>query len=444
MHRGTYQHAPHTKLMAQKLQQVEEGKIKRLIILLPPRHSKSRTVSETFPSYFIGKGKHQGKDRRVILTSYGDSLARRFGRYNRNIIEEYGEKVFNVKLDQSNTSITNWSLAGSDAGMISTGIGGGITGEGADLLIIDDPIKNRKEADSITYRNMIWDEWQNTLYTRLQPDGAVIIIVTRWHEDDLVGRLLNPNYGEVEDWDIVRLPAIAEKGDLLGRKEGEPLWPERNFDKNWAEKTKAAVGSRVWASLYQQRPAPAEGNITNREWWQYYDELPDLEEMIQSWDLTFKKTQTGSYVVGQVWGAKGPDRYLIDQVRARLDFTGTLRAIRTLSKKYPEARQILIEDAANGPAIISTLRREIGGIIPIKPEGSKEERAAAVSPQIEAGNVFLPRPGKAPWVQDFIEEWAVFPLGEYDDQVDAASQALNRLKSGASRRKNYSGRGARA
>lgn len=398
------------------------------------------SISETFPSYFIGKD----PTRRVILTSYGDSLARRFGRANRNKLEDYGEDIFNIRLSEDNQSVTNWSVEGSQGGMISTGIGGAITGEGADLLIIDDPVKNRKEANSKTYRENIWQEWQNTLYTRLQPDGAVIIVLTRWHEDDLVGRLLNPEYGTVEDWEIVKLPAIAEGNDILGRTEGEPLWAEQGFDEKWAEETKTAVGSKTWASLYQQNPTPAEGNIVNREWWKYYTELPEgMEETIQSWDCTFKETTAGSYVVGQVWGRKGANYYLIDQIRARLDFTKTLRAIRSLTNKHPETTAILIEDTANGPAIINTLRQEISGIIAVRPGGSKEERANAVSPQIEAGNVYIPAPSIAPWIRDYIEEWASFPHGNNDDQVDATSQGLIRLKNRPTRTKNYSGRGAR-
>lgn len=441
VHRGLYRHARHTKLICDKLEQVEEGKIKRLMIFLPPRHSKSMTVSETFPSFFIGKN----LNRRVILVSYGDSLARKFGRANRNKLEEYGEEIFDISLSKDNSSVTNWGIEGYRGGMISTGIGGPITGEGADLLIIDDPIKNRKEANSKTYRDMVWDEWQNTLYTRLQPNGSVIIILTRWHEDDLAGRLLNSDYGEVEDWDIVKLPAVAEdENDLLGRAVGELLWPEHGFDEEWAEVTKTAVGSQTWASLYQQRPAPAEGNIVNREWWQFYKELPDsFDEVIQSWDCSFKETEDGSYVVGQVWGRKGANKYLIDQVRARMGFTKTLRAIKNMTLKYPEARLKLIEDKANGPAIISTLRQEISGIVPVNPRGSKEERAAAVSPEIEAGNVYLPSPSRAPWINDYIEEWAAFPNGENDDQVDATTQALDRLSLRSARTKNYSGKGAR-
>ena len=441
-HKGRYQHGRHTKYICDKLKQLEEGKLKRLMVFLPPRHSKSMTISESFPSYFIGKD----PSRRVIETSYGDSLARKFGRANRNKVFEYGKEVFGVQLSQDNSSVTNWGIEGHRGGMITAGIGGPITGEGADLLIIDDPIKNRKEADSETYRDMIWDEWQNTLLTRLQPGAAVILILTRWHEDDLAGRLLNPDYGPVDEWEVVNLPAIAEGNDIIGRKEGEALWPEYGYDEKWAMEKKQSVGSYVWASLYQQRPSPQEGSIIQRQWWKYYKDRPDMaefDELMQSWDCAFKDLQTSSYVVGQLWGRIGPDKYLLDQTRAKLDFTQTIRAIRTMTAKYPEARTKLIEDKANGPAIINTIRQEIPGIIPITPQGSKESRAYAISPDIEAGNVYLPTPAMAPWVLDYIEEWASFPNGTNDDQVDATTQALSRLIKRIKQRENYSGRGAR-
>ena len=435
VHRGRYRSAQHTRYIAERLTRVERGTLKRLMIFLPPRHSKSMTVSESFPSYFIGRD----PDRRVILTSYGDSLARRFGKANRDKLDDFGKRLFNITIDSSNSSVTNWSIEGHRGGMISSGIGSGITGEGADCLIIDDPIKNRQEANSQTFRDRIWNEWQSTLYTRLHPGGSVIIILTRWHEDDLAGRLLNPDYGEVEDWEIIRLPAEAEENDPLGRTPGTPLWPEIGFDAEWMEKTKAMVGSGVWNALYQQRPSPEEGNIVNRNWWQYHKPVhPDdvqMDEIIQSWDCSFKETGN-SYVVGQVWGVKGPNKYLLDQFRERTDFPGTLRAIRQMTDKWPQARTKLIEDTANGPAVIATLKREISGIIPVKAAGSKEARLHAVVPEIEAGNVYLPE--GAPWVRDFIEEFVSFPNGANDDQVDAATQALARLTEGRRRVKSIS------
>jgi predicted phage terminase large subunit-like protein len=424
-HRGHWIPARHNRYICTKLQQVEEGKIKRLMIFLPPRHGKSMTVTETFPSYFIAKQ----PDRRVIEVSYGDSLAQRFGKYNRQKVAEYGKTLFGVELSREKSSMTDWDIAGHRGGMVSVGIGGGITGQGADLLLVDDPIKNKEEADSEVYRAKIWDEWQNTLLTRLHPGAAIIIILTRWHEDDLAGRLLNPEYGEVDDWEIICLPAIAEDNDQIGRQPGDPLWPEHGYDLEWAAKTKTAVGSQAWAALYQQRPSPAEGAMLKRHWWRYYVELPKkFDRIIQSWDLSFKDSDGSDFVSGQVWGSVGADIYMLpDREYGRMDFPATLEAIARLTKRNPRATTKLVEDKANGPAVIAMLRHKIGGIIPINPKGSKQARVSAVTPLIEAGNVYLPSPMLCPWIEDFIDECASFPNGAHDDQVDAMTQALQRF-----------------
>jgi predicted phage terminase large subunit-like protein len=420
VHRGSYSHFKHTEYVAERLEKIAEGHQKHIIIEMPPRHGKSMTVTESFPSYYLSKN----PSKRVIAASYSDSLARKFGRLNREKLNEYGGILFDVKLSAINAAQNNWGVSGNRGGMIATGIGGSITGEGADLLIIDDPFKNAKEAASQTIRDSVWAEWESTLSTRLHKGGSVVVIMTRWHEDDLVGRLLeNTPY----NWERIRMPAIAEEdGDLLGRAEGEPLCPELGFDKQWAENKKIEVGSRTWGSLYQQNPSPADGNIFNRNWWQYYRQAPSkFNELIQSWDCTFKDKESSDYVVGQLWGRVGADKYLLDQVRAKMDLPATLQAIRSFSNKHPKARLKLVEDKANGPAVISMLKREITGLVPVNPEGGKIVRAQAVSPDVEAGNVYIPE--NAPWVSDFVEECTAFPNGKHDDQVDCASQALNRL-----------------
>jgi predicted phage terminase large subunit-like protein len=425
VHRGFYQHGAHTKYICKALQDIEEKHARGIptftVIELPPRHSKSMTVTETFPSYFIGRD----PDRKVIEISYGETLARKFGRSNRDKIEEFGPAIFNMSIDQRNSSATNWSIKGKRGGMISAGIGGSITGEGADLLLIDDPIKNRREADSKTYREFLWNEWQNTLQTRLQPGGSVIILMTRWHEDDLIGRILE---SDERQWNRIRIPAIAEENDLLGRPEGAALWPEYGFDEEWAEITKKAVGSRTWSALYMQSPRPTEGSLFKRKWIQYYKVKPGrFDEVLQSWDCTFKDTKDSDFVVGQIWGRVGAFYYLLDQVRGQMDFPATLAAIESLTAKWPTAHTKLIEDKANGSAVISVLKRKIPGLIPVNPEGGKEARAAAVSPVWESGNVFLPEPAAAPWIHDYTEELISFPQGKNDDQVDSTTQALIRM-----------------
>lgn len=452
-HRGLYRHAKHTEYICNVLRKLEVGEINKLMIWLPPRHSKSMTVTEGFPSYFIGKY----PERRVIVVSYNQNLAQRFGRANKNKLGEFGQEIFGITISRHNASTTNWGVAGKRGGMISVGVGSGITGEGADLLIIDDPIKNRKEADSITYREMVWNEYRNTLLTRLQPGAPIILIQTRWHEDDLSGRLIE---AEPDEWTIIKLPCMAEKNDLLNRQEHEPLWPSFGFDKDWAEKQQKEVGSRAWNALYQQRPAPVGGSILKRHWWKYWVpkgklsqfkpvavympsneehdsggkvvevypvELPERVDLkAQSWDMTFMGNEQGrSYVVGQVWHRDGANFYLRDMVRQKLDFPGTLKAFENLYAKWPDPGPKWVEFAANGPAVMQALRHKISGILPVKPEGNKEARGHAISAEVEAGNVYLPHPALYPWVDDLIEECATAPYGPSDDMFDALTQAIN-------------------
>jgi predicted phage terminase large subunit-like protein len=289
-------------------------------------------------------------------------------------------------------------------------------------MIIDDPIKNREEADSETHREKIWDEWIDSFSSRLHPGAIVILILTRWHEDDLQGRLMNAEYGQPLNWAVYNFPLEAEENDILGRNPGDPLWPER-YGKTFIEERKRYPSS--FNSLYQGRPSSAAGNILKREWWQYYDQLPEMVTTIMSVDATFKDEDDNDFVAIQVWGKRGADMYMIDNLKARMNFPTTLQAIRNMTKKHPAAITRLVEDKANGPAIIAMLHREIGGMIPVKPEGGKVARVNAVSPHIESGNVYLPR--HAEWVHDFVEECASFPKGKNDDQVDAMSQALNRF-----------------
>lgn len=422
VHHGAWLPGRHHKLVCDALDKVVKGEILRLMIWMPPQHGKSMCVTETFPSYYLGRF----PERHVIEASYNDDYARKFGRKNREKIMEFGRGLWDLGLSQINFGQSNWDLKGHRGGMLSVGIGGAATGAGADLLIIDDPIKNRKEADSPTYRNMLWDEYTSTFRTRVHPGGAIIIVMTRWHEDDICGRLLNPDYGEPEDWTILKLSAVCEdESDLLGRAIGEPLWPEMGFDRKWLDKQKTAVGSYAFAGLYQQRPAPAEGGILKRAWFKFYDKLPDdISRAVQSWDCSFKDADTSDFVAGHVWAQAGPNYYLVDRVHDRMGISDTMQSVRTFTGKHPNAAAKLVEDKANGTAVIELLKKEIPGLIPVNPNGGKVVRAQAVAPYAEAGNIYLPHPSIAPWVHDFIEECAAFPNAAHDDDVDAMTQAI--------------------
>jgi predicted phage terminase large subunit-like protein len=295
-------------------------------------------------------------------------------------------------------------------------------------LIIDDPIKNHEDAESLTRRDGLWDWYTSTLYTRLYSGGGIILIQTRWHMDDLAGRVLelSGRAGNKEKWRVLSFPALAET-DEEHRREGDPLHPAM-YCKEDLLRIKATIGSRDWAALYQQRPVPEGGQVFKREWLRHWDALPEsFDVVLSSWDMSFKDNKNSDFVVGQIWGKKGADYYLLDQVRARLDFTQTMIAFMDMSRKWPEALEKLIEDRANGPAVINALQNRIDGIIGINPEGGKLARAYAVTPLFEAGNVYLPSPKKAVWTVDLENEFLSFPAGAHDDQVDAATQALNRL-----------------
>jgi predicted phage terminase large subunit-like protein len=424
VHEGRWLLGKHLLFICDQIEKLLSNQMKEeiLIISMPPQHGKSMCVTETLPSWYLGNN----PDKRVIEVSYGDDLARRFGRLNKRKIEQFGKELFNIELSTDSRSDTEFGIAKHQGSMISRGIMAGITGQPGDLIIIDDPVKNRQEADSETYRDRMWEEWMNSINTRRSANCKVILIQTRWHEDDLAGRLIAtiPNKCKV-----INMPCEAEDNDILGRCKGDSLFPEIGKDKEWLQEFKLTYatleGNRAWLALFQGRPTAEEGNLIKRQWWKYYDKLPNMIQMIMSVDAAFKDEDTSDPVAIQVWGKRNADMYLIDNINARMDFPATVQTIRNVKAKYPKMGRILIEDKANGSATIQVLRREIPGIIAIKPEGGKVARVNAVSHAIESGNVYLPQ--NATWVNDFVEQASAFPNGKHDDMVDAMSQALNRF-----------------
>ena len=423
----------HHRLLCDYLDKLACKEIRRLMVFMPPRHGKSELVSRKFPAYLLGRN----PDTSIISCSYSADLASRMNRDVQRLIdsEQYLELFPGTQLSNQHTrrfyetrytrNNNMFEVVDKKGTYRSSGVGGGITGMGGEYIIIDDPVKNREDADSATMREKVYDWYTSTLYTRLEKDGCILLTLTRWHEDDLAGKLLKAAQEGADQWTILELPAVCEypPKPYDVRQEGEALWKWK-YDEESLEKMKVTVGSRDWAALYQQHPTPGEGGTFKREWWNYYKVLPDgLYDFVQSWDCTFKDAQSSDYVVGQVWARKGSSRYLLDQVRGRMSFTETLRAIRSLSAKWPQAIRKLVEDKANGTAVIDVLRKEIPGLIPVEPEGGKIVRANAVTAVAEAGNIYLPDPSIAPWVHDFVEEHAVFPNGANDDQVDAQTQA---------------------
>jgi predicted phage terminase large subunit-like protein len=325
------------------------------------------------------------------------------------------------KLNPDRQAVHEWETA-QGGGYRAVGIGGGLTGTGADILLIDDPIKNAMEANSRGKRENDWEWYQTTGYTRLMPGAGVLVIQTRWHEDDLSGRLLEAmKTGEGDDWEIIVYPAIAEK-DEEHRKIGEALHPDRyNLDK--LQRIRKAIGLRAWTALYQQNPSPEEGTLFKKHWWKLYKKLPSrFARSILSWDTTFKGGENNDFVVGFGIGKIGADYYVFDRYKEQADYVESVPAIKSQAERFPDARPVLIEDKANGPAIISSLKGKVPGVIPFDPEGSKESRANVAALVAEGGNIHLPE--DAPWLEDFIEEFKQFPKGKHDDQVDALSQGI--------------------
>lgn len=414
----------------------------RLLISMPPQEGKSTRAAETFPLWVL----LQRPDTRIALVSYSASLARRNGRAVRSHVETWGEEL-GLTLRDDVRAQAEWQLDGSAGSVYSVGVGGSLTGRPVDLMIIDDPLKDMKDADSALIRENVWDWWTSTGSTRLAPGAPVVVIQTRWHEDDLTGKLQAAEDGHL--WKVINIPAQAdhrpERGetDPLGRKPGEYLASARGRTTTQWEAIKKRVGPRVWAALYQGRPAPVSGGIfpVSDEWARYEQPIwieregvctvPGMGraeyEMAQSWDLTFKDTAGSDFVVGQVWLRIGTKAYLLDQVRRRMNFNETVRAIEAMSAKWPQAYQKFIEDKANGPAVINSLTGRLGGLIPIEPEGSKYARASAVSPSIWSKDVVLPSATLLPSSEELLVEAAGFPNGAHDDMVDAMSQAINRL-----------------
>jgi len=418
-----YQPAPHHRLIADALMQVERGEIDRLIITMPPRHGKTELASIRFPAWYLGRN----PDKRILAASYAASLAYRLSRQARNVVGGIGWPFPAVRIADDLAQVQQWDLAGGRGGYQAAGVGGGLTGAGGHLILIDDPVKNQEEADSASFRDGVWDWYQSVAYTRQEEHGAIVLIMTRWHSDDLAGRLLAAQAQGGDRWTVLHLPALAEPGDPLGREPGAALWPEK-YDVAALDRIRMAAGSRVFAALYQGQPSNDDTALLKREWWRTYREAPArFDRVIQSWDMTFKGGAANDYVVGQVWGKVGADCYLLDQVRARLDFPATLAAIRDLTARWPAAHIKLVEDTANGPAVIATLSREIVGLVPVRPEGGKVARVNAIAGVVESGNVYLPDPRAYPWAADFIEEAAAFPTGAHDDMIDAMSQGLVRL-----------------
>lgn len=419
-----FQSARHHQIVTNALEEVERGDNDRLMIFMPPRHTKSEFASRRFPAWYLGRN----SSRQVIAASYNSDLATDFGRDVRNLVADplYNLIFPNVTLRPDSKAADRWNT--NNGGVyISAGVGSGITGRGANLGIIDDPFKDRKEAESQTVRDNVWNWYRSTFYTRLMPKAAIVLTLTRWHEDDLAGRLINDMKQGGDKWKIIKLPAIAEGQDSLGRAEGEALWPEW-YPIETLNQIKNVLGSYEWRALYQQRPVSEQGNIFKRSWWKISKEIPEkFTTKIHCWDTAFKDGTLNDFSVCLSMGVKNGEIYILDRFKAKLEFPDLKRAAQSMAYR-DKVDAVVIEDKASGQSLIQELRRNSNlTVIPYKVDRDKVARAYSITPMIEGGRVYLPEWGS--WVDDYISCMAAFPMGEHDDDVDATTIGLSYLKS---------------
>lgn len=424
-----YQSVWFNRELRKVLNEFAYGRIKKLMIFTGPQHGKSQLVSRHLPAFILGI--HPTKQ--IAGVSYSGEFAKRFSRDSKRIIQskEYRTLFPDTKInssrrrDQDEVSTANMYEIIKHRGVHQTvGVGGLLTGIPVDIGIIDDIIKDSVEANSETTRQNHWDWYETVFDSRLHNNSQQLLTFTRWHEDDLAGRLLAQ---EADEWTIINLPVLYEDNERAWDKDprevDEALWPEKHSKERMMAKREK--NPRTFAALYQQRPAPADGLLINVDDFQYYDpdEITKFSEMIQTWDCSFKGKINSDWVVGQVWGRTGAKYYLVDQVRGKWGILKTMENIINLTAKYPETKRKIIEDTANGPAIIEILKKHITGLIPKTPDGDKVARAKSVCHCVDSHNVYLPLVSKCPWVKGFVEEWRGFPNASHDDQVDASDQA---------------------
>jgi predicted phage terminase large subunit-like protein len=408
------------------------------MILVPPRHGKSTLATKAFPAWFLGRN----PNKKIITVSYGAELATEFGREVRNMVDsEQYQDLFPIQLRKDSKAANRWNTDNGGA-YIATGIDGPVTGKGGDIIIVDDPHKNRKEADSRTMSDGVHNYYQSTLYSRQQPGGntAIVVIMQRWNTYDLAARLLElaKTDPDADQWEVVEMAAVHDgNGNAveIDDARAKALCPEM-FNLPALRSIKVNSGTRNWTSQWQQQPTVDGGEIIKTEFFRYWTAIPGegvlvklpqhFDEVIQSWDLAFKGAEESSMVVGQVWGFKGADMFLIDESRKIRSFVETLRAFEALTLKWPIAMRKLVEDKANGPALESVLRNKIPGIILEGVDGDKTARLWAVTPPIESYNVYLPSPAQPGynWVHDWLQEVGNAPNGVYNDRPDAMAQAI--------------------
>lgn len=415
----SYAPAPHHRAIAEKLEAVERGEIKRLMISMPPRHGKSLLCSEFFPAWYLGRN----PEKQVIFATYSQDLAEDFGRRARNWLRDDAYRAIfpGVEIAADSSAASRFSV-GQRGAYFAVGVGASITGRGADVLLIDDPLKGREEADSETMRRRLKDWYTSVAYTRLMPGGSIVIVQTRWHPDDLSGWILEEHAHE--KWEVLSLPAISA--------DGKALWPDR-YPLETLETIKATLPERDWSALYQQSPVVEGGNILKSHWWKKWEgkHPPECGYILQSWDTAFseKDVKTNSYNARTTWGvfvSQDGNRSLvmIEAWRGKVDYP-TLRdeALKSYREHKPDC--VIVEKKSRGQSLIQDLRRFGVPVVEYQPDADKVTRAYAVQAMLESGQIYYP-PRR--WADEVINECALFPNCVTNDYVDTCTQAWLRVR----------------
>jgi len=415
----------HHKKIAKKFEDIKDKKIKRLIVNMPPRHTKSEFASFLFPSWLVGNN----PQLKIIQTTHNTELAVRFGRKMKNLIDsQVYQQVFDqVAISVDSKAAGRWET-NKGGEYFAAGVGSSITGRGADLLIIDDP-HSEQDALSETAFDNAYEWYTSGPRQRLQPGGSIVIVMTRWSTKDLTGRLIDAQAKEpkADQWEIIEFPAVLPSN--------KPIWPEY-WDIDSLTATRASLTEQKWQAQWQQNPTAEEGSIIKREWWKRWEEkdIPDLIHVIQSYDTAYSKKETADYSAITTWGiftptgkAK-PHIILLDAEKGRWEFTELKK--RAMEKyKYWEPETVIVEAKASGLPLTDELRSSGIPVVNFTPSrgNDKHVRVNSVAPMFESGQVWCP---DERWAQDVIEECAAFPFGDHDDYVDSTTQALMRYRQG--------------
>lgn len=414
--------APHINLMAEKLEGVERGDIKKLMLFVPPRHGKSQLASIHFPAWAIGRN----PDRRVIHAAYSAELSTSFSRQVRNEIEDQKYRcVFDVHMSDDSRDVSNWSIKGHRGGMIAAGVGGSITGYGADIFIIDDPVKNQQEAESEIFRDRVYEWYQSVARTRLEPNGAIILIMTRWHQKDLAGRILENE----KDWNIVNLPAIAREDDPLGRAPGQALWPAR-YNEQALSDIQHDVGTRSWTALYDGMPTDPASAIIKRDWIRWYEAMPPQCTRFGGIDTaTSQKTSADNMAFIDVAVCRERFLWVDDAFCEKTTVTAFAKHVSNMHrvKRYS---MIKIEENNAGAAVkqrIDEVGREEKTFPPVIAEQTTTDKVVRVMEfqhLIENGTLRFRKGSKR--ITELVEHLIAFDGkgGDTDDDVDALGFAI--------------------